>query len=368
MWETNTRAVNAASSHTTSESIDSDEVYFGVVANLFCGIFVVDVILRVLAERWLFILSKEWGWNMFDVFVSSTAVLEVSTPSGFRKVLRKLSLLRILRLLKIIKVTRNSYVISFIRELRLMVFSLTGSLKSLAWAVVLILIILAVCGIFFTDGVIAYCVQHDAMQANSTKEMRQYFGTVPAAILSLYEAMSGGQDWGIIRAALQPLPLEYTLLFISFISFAILALQNVVTAVFINTAMQRSQNDRELAVQQEMQNKKELTEIMTQVFIELDENNNGSLTFEEFEKHIEDDKVLAYLRARGIEIGQVQTLFNLLDTDQSGDIDMDEFVNGVIRLKGGPTSMDLAVLTYQVEWILHNITSLQKLLIEDRSS
>lgn len=57
-----------------------------------------------------------------------------------------------------------------------MVFSLTGSLKSLAWAVVLILIILAVCGIFFTDGVIAYCVQHDAMQANSTKEMRQYFG------------------------------------------------------------------------------------------------------------------------------------------------------------------------------------------------
>merc|ERR1711920_288314 len=143
-----------------------------------------------------------------------------------------------------------------------------------------------------------------------------------------------------------------------FISFAILALLNVVTAVFINTALQRSNNDRELAVQQELENKDELVAIIQQVFIELDTNQSGSLSIDEFEKHIEDEKIQAYLRSRQIDIGQVRTLFELLDVDETGDVDMEEFVQGVLRLKGGATSMDLAVLTYRVEHILHRIQAL----------
>merc|ERR1712048_700306 len=215
-----------------------------------------------------------------------------------------------------------------------------------------------------TDGAIAYCVRHDAMQAESTRKMREYFGTVAAAIVSLYMAMSGGEDWGNIISTLKPLPIEYTLLFLTFVSFTILALLNVVTAVFVNTAMQRSQNDRELAVQQEMESKAELVGIIQQVFIELDTNGSGALSLEEFEKHIEDEKIMAYLRTREIDIGQVKTLFTLLDVDQTGDVDMEEFVAGVLRLKGGATSMDLAVLTYQVEWILHNVLSMRKLICQ----
>merc|ERR1712007_43332 len=167
--------------------------------------------------------------------------------------------------------------------------------------------------------------------------------------------MGGGEDWGVFLDSLEPLPIEYSILFLTFITFAILSLLNVVTAVFVNTAMQRSQNDRELAVQQEIESKDELTAIVQQVFIELDTNHSGALSLEEFEKHVEDEKIMAYLRTRGIDIGQVRNLFALLDVDQTGDVDMDEFVQGVLRLKGGATSMDLAVLTYQVEWIVHNM-------------
>merc|ERR1719422_582582 len=121
---------------------------------------------------------------------------------------------------------------------------------------------------------------------------------------------------------------EYTLLFLGFISFAILALLNVVTAVFINAALQRSQNDRELAVQQELESKDELVSVIQEVFMELDTNQSGSLTIEEFQKHIEDDKIQAIFRSRQIDLGQVQTLFFLLDVDETGDVDMEEFVQG----------------------------------------
>merc|ERR1719203_1253001 len=189
------------------------------------------------------------------------------------------------------------------------------------------------------------------MNADSTQAMRKYFGHVSASTISLFMAMTGGEDWGNILASLEPLPMEYTLLFLVYITFTVLALLNLVTAVFINAAMQRSQNDRELAVQQEMESKEELVAIIQQVFIELDTNQSGALSLAEFEKHIEDEKIMAYLRSRGIDVGQVRTLFTLLDVDQTGEVDMEEFVQGILRLKGGATSMDLAVLTYQVEWI-----------------
>jgi len=169
-------------------------------------------------------------------------------------------------------------------------------------------------------------------------------------------AMTGGEDWGNILVSLEPLAPEYRMLFLVFITFTVLALLNLVTAVFINAAMQRSQNDREFAVQQELENKEELSVIIQQVFLELDVNSSGSLSIEEFEKHIEDEKITAYLRSRGIDIGQVRTLFTLLDVDQTGDVSMDEFVSGILRLKGGATSMDLAVLTYQVEYIMQLLT------------
>merc|ERR1719203_494940 len=98
--------------------------------------------------------------------------------------------------------------------------------------------------------------------------------------------------------------------------------------------------------------------------MELDTSQSGSLTIDEFQKHIEDDKIQAIFRSRHIDLGHVQTLFFLLDVDETGDVDMEEFVQGVLRLKGGATSMDLAVLTYRVEHILHRITVLSDFIAE----
>merc|ERR1719343_177280 len=111
-----------------------------------------------------------------------------------------------------------------------------------------------------------------------------------------------------------------------------------------------------------MENKGEFVNLMQQVFNELDTNSSGSLTLDEFEKHIEDDKIMAYLRTLEIDVSQVKTLFTLLDVDNTGEVDIDEFVGGCLRLRGGATSMDLAVLKYQVEWILRNVQSLSRSL------
>jgi hypothetical protein len=369
--ETDLRAQFVSSS--PREAYDDDEgegrIYSFVAANLFCTVFVLDLLLRIHAEKASFFMSREKGWNVFDIVVVLTAVVEVivhwyeifsGIDSFARAFLRKFSMLRIIRVLRVVSHTRAVKVIRFMRELRLMVFSLTGTLKSLFWAIVLLFIILLVFGVFFTDGTITYLLANPSLSIDTTKELRMYFGSLSTSIVSLFMAMSGGEDWANLWHALEPLPFEYQGAFLAFITFAILALLNVVTAVFVEAAMQVSQNDKELVVLEEMESKSEGIHMMQQVFEELDTNDSGALSLEEFEKHIEDEKLTAFLASFDLDVSQVRTLFTLLDVDRTGEVDLDEFVSGCLRLKGGAKSLDMAILKYQVEWILHNITSWEK--------
>lgn len=369
LWETERRAELATSGRSLPE-IEDNELGFAVVSNIFAVIFVADITLRISADGCiLFWCGRERFWNAFDAFVTITAAGEVlvqwvlyasaSDSFGLRMHLRKFSMLRIVRLLRVIAVTRAVRMVRLIRELRLMVMSLGYAFKPLVWSIVLVLIILLIFGVFFTDGAVAYCVKNQAMDKEETKLLRQYFGTLMTSTLSLYMAMTGGVDWENVYHALDSLPMEYRHLFLLFMTFAILALLNVVTAVFVGTAMQRSQHDAELMIQQELENKDEFVFTLQQVFNELDTNDSGSLSLEEFEQHINDEKIMAYLRSLDINISQARTLFTLLDVDHTGEVDIDEFAGGLLRLKGGATSMDMAVLKYQVEWIHSNILQLQ---------
>jgi len=366
--------MRASVAKTSNKSIDTAQALYSIVlSNVFCGIFLVDLILRLWGEKWRFFRSLERGWNLFDIFVVLTSVIEVavqwievifaSATTG--TLVGQFSMLRIVRLLRAIRMTRAIRVIRFIRELRIMVNSVTGALKSLAWATVLMIIILLVFAVFFTDGAITYCLNHHGLQHPSNLELSEHFGSLPRSALTLYMSMSGGKDWADIMVLLNPLPWEYPCFFVLFVTFAILALLNVVTAVFVETAMSRSQNDREFVVQQEIEQKQEFVLLMQQVFEELDTNQSGALTLNEFEKHIDDEKIMAYLSTLQLDIGQIRTLFTLLDVDHTGGVDLDEFVSGCLRLRGTARSLDMAVIKYQTEWIIRKLDSVDKQLKEN---
>lgn len=374
LWETEKRASLASSGASVSYAQGND-LFFVLASNLFVVIFIVDIILRFLGEGCnSFLFGRERAWNVFDVFVTFTAAVEVlvqwvlfassSSESSFslQMHLTKFSMLRIVRLLRVIQTARAVRMVRFIRELRLMVMSLGSSLKPLLWSVVLMLIIMLIFGVFFTDGAVAYCVEHDAMDKEETRLLRQYFGTLWTSTLSLYMSITGGEDWAIIFNALDLLPMEYRQLFLVFVTFATLAVLNVVTAVFVGTAMYRSQHDTEMMIQQELESKDDFVSTLHQVFDEMDADNSGSLTAEEFAQYIGDEKIMAYLRTLEINIDQAHTLFTLLDVDGTGEVDIDEFATGLARLKGGATSIDMAVLKYQVEWIHHNVMQLHMLV------
>merc|ERR1711959_515893 len=100
--------------------------------------------------------------------------------------------------------------------------------------------------------------------------------------------MSGGNDWGLYYDSLADLGFIYRMAFLLYISFALFAVVNVVTGVFVDSAMQCNRTDREVVVHEELQNKKLYLERMAEIFTEMDSDATGCITMEEFERRLQD--------------------------------------------------------------------------------
>jgi hypothetical protein len=228
---------------------------------------------------------------------------------------------------------------------------------SLVWVIMILGMMFYVFAILLTQGMIEYCDGIGWTQCDGS-ELNRFFGSLPTATLTLFEAMSGGISWGEIVDALKPLSRAYTYLFLAYISFSLFAVVNIVTGIFVETAIGSGHQDRDAVIQENMAQKRAYVESINDVFHELDLDNNGQLGLQEMETAIEDVNMVSYFHALGLEIHDVRTLFVLLDRDQTGIIDIEEFLVGCLRLKGEAKSLDVAKMHYEIEWVVHNLESL----------
>merc|ERR1711904_461778 len=77
------------------------------------------------------------------------------------------------------------------------------------------------------------------------------------------------------------------------------------------------------------------------VFTEADIDGNGELTKEEFMGAIECPSVQKLLHEVGIDIRQAENLFDILDYDESGVLEAQEFIEGVMMTRGDAKAKDV---------------------------
>jgi len=124
---------------------------------------------------------------------------------------------------------------------------------------------------------------------------------------------------------------------------------NVVVASFVDSASQISRKDRELVTQNEIEKNMQYAANIRRFFHEADVDKTGTLSWEEFESYLQNQKVQAYFQSFELDVSQARTLFKLLDLDESNDVGIDEFVEGCMRMKGPARSIDVNMLLYESE-------------------
>eukprot|EP00413_Alexandrium_margalefii_P005390 CAMPEP_0204521954 /NCGR_PEP_ID=MMETSP0661-20131031/6060_1 /ASSEMBLY_ACC=CAM_ASM_000606 /TAXON_ID=109239 /ORGANISM="Alexandrium margalefi, Strain AMGDE01CS-322" /LENGTH=268 /DNA_ID=CAMNT_0051527583 /DNA_START=47 /DNA_END=853 /DNA_ORIENTATION=+ len=192
--------------------------------------------------------------------------------------------------------------------------------------------------------------------------LQRVHGGLFRSMITLSQSVLGGFSWAEVSGALQEVHWSYELLFCLFVTFTSLALLNVVTGVFVDSAMRSAATDRNVVIQDQMAQESSYARELKKLFMEADEHQTGLLSQEEFLDYLRDQHVQSYLRALGIHASEAAGLFNLLDMDDSGTVDVDEFMMGCLRIKGEAKSVDIATLMYENKKIVNTIVGAMETL------
>ncbi|CAL1165816.1 unnamed protein product [Cladocopium goreaui] len=98
--------------------------------------------------------------------------------------------------------------------------------------------------------------------------------------------------------------------------------------------------------------------LLTVLVQAIDIDDNGFITRDEFDECLKQEKFMAFFRAIKLDYRDAQLLFDLLDSDQSGKVTVDEFIDGCAKLQGEATALETKVLHLEVQMVRRQLEKL----------
>merc|ERR1712032_91349 len=126
---------------------------------------------------------------------------------------------------------------------------------------------------------------------------------------------------------------------------------NIVTGVFVENANRITQSDEDHVIMEELDNRRKWLEDVKSLFMAANSDGTGQLSWQKFKHHVEDVRVQAYFRKLGVDVESrsAHGLFQLLDFDGDGKVDVDEFAMGIQEIHGTAAKMDIARLRHDIK-------------------
>jgi len=260
------------------------------------------------------------------------------TGTGVADVIQDLGVLRMLRLGRIIRLVR---MVRLIPELKSMVYLIAASMWSFFWTLMLLVLMMFCVAVYYTEVAGDLAKDWDTEgDTGMASDVRSMWGSVGQSMLSLFQAITGGDDWNNFIAVFQGTQYVINVLIFSvYIAFATLVMLNLVTGVFVEGAQRIIKEDKDV----------ELLRTIRKLFMnDADVENDRELCCEEFEAKLESEQMDHFFKALDLSRQEAKDIFHILDDSmhQTGTLTSEEFVQGCLKLRGPARSVDLAAVAY----------------------
>ena len=353
------RDVSAAvhdAQHGTSRRAELKEMLFSVDV-FFTIAFSLEQLFRIVALRWKFFIGRGWRWNLFDITVVLSSVVELVFQSGEMDV-SFVRLVRLLRVLRAIQVIRR---MTFFRKMRLMLLAILDSILALFWAVLALLFITFFFAVLFLQGV-AQQVAEGSPNDSHLSVLSTFYRSLPMTSLTLWMCASGGIDlWKLEEVWLDIAP-GYAVLLLSYQVLMVLAFLNIVTGIFVHDSIEAAQNDRDVKASSERERKVMFMKCATRIFEEMDTDHTMILSLEQFQQQLQRPVVRHLLRTIDMDVSDAIKVFEALDVDGNRALEIDEFVVGCAAIQGPARALDVEALKVQMRRILFKLMGIEKIL------
>lgn len=324
--------------------------YFQAASWVFGIAYTVELGLKAAGLRWDFLCDVA---NLLDtvillLFYLEKAISTLSFPLN-TMILRMVRLLRILRLIRLV------HQVAGLGQLLLMLTALKGCLQMLAWASVLLVGLQTFFAFVLHELLRVIVIDSDDYSMDVRVQCFEYFGTFSRALFSMFELSLA--NWITISRFLIEDVNEFFVIFALGYKLTMgFAVIGVVNACFIKETFKVVATDRVMMVIEKKNEKASFVKEMAALMEHADSggDHDGTLTLKEFEQVCHDEGVKYWLSAQGLQADGAGKLFELMD-DGSGLLETPELVKGVAKLKGPARSLDMAIVSSNVQEIVRRV-------------
>lgn len=316
---------------------DQEESWM-IITNHFCSLFfLIELSIRMWGFGQIFFTGEDWRWNVFDFILVLQSLVDFALEAAsVTQGIQGITALKTLKLLRVVRVIR---VFRFFRELSIMVLMVANSMKSLTWAILLLLLMMYTFAISFVQVCNDNFKQHP--HATHVGLGKEQFGSVARTIYSLILSILGGISWGEISDTLVAIGAGPTGLFLFYISFSLLAVLNIITGVFVENAVEVAKSRKDILLEKAEHLREEIMSELKTVFLEMDDDESGSINYDEMLGVLGNEGVKQCFTSMGLNPWEVEKLFKMIDEDNTGEIQIDDFLGGCLRLRGEARSIDV---------------------------
>jgi len=340
---------------------------------VFLVFYSIELVLRLKVHSLFFFTNEEAFWNWLDfvlVFgsvwdVVMTYLFQVSVGNFGSEGAFNVSFLRVLRVFRISKVFRILRVMRYFSELRMMLSCIIMSLKPLFWCMLNMIMFYSIFAITFLHGVAGYLADEEADPVKK-QDLVKDWGSLGIAILSLYQATTGGVDWAVLLDTLWVTGPFYVFLFLLFTAFMILAVMNIMTGIFCDRAIRYSAEDREGMMAEKLFYERKMVEDLTRLFCMISGNSvaeSGALTKSQFEEALSLPAMRMRFAVMGLEIWDASRFYSLLSSmSADGTIDAHVFVVGCMQLRSDPKGIAVQGILKDIEKLGADVAAMRQVL------
>jgi len=189
----------------------------------------------------------------------------------------------------------------------------------------------------------------------------KHYGSFGRAFYTLFEVTLAGCWPNYFRPLVEDVSVWYGAFAIFYVSMVVFAVIRIITAIFLKDTLAVASSDTEMIVMEQTKKKQMLLSKLEQAFKAIDMSGDGKLSKDEFLAFIAHSGMRSWLQTMELPVDDASALFGML-ADSSGEVSYDDFLKGVIRLKGQARSMDVVRILFATDRILANIDHIQGLL------
>mmetsp|Transcript_107098 Transcript_107098/g.335698 ORF Transcript_107098/g.335698 Transcript_107098/m.335698 type:complete len:547 (-) Transcript_107098:41-1681(-) len=316
------------------------DTVFDVSTHVFTWIFVLELLIKLFALRTRFFSS---AFNVFDMVCVVATTADVYLMSLIRQTsATNVFFLRVMRILRLARILRFVRTMETFQKLRVLTQTIIISFMSIFWSMFTLFIFMVVGALLMTQ-LLQDCIVDRSYDDDVRIWMSRYYGTSLSSLYTMFEMTFSGCWPSYARRLIEEVSPWFSAFFVVYVILVIFTLIRIIYALLIKDTMQAATDDAEQVVRERSQQTNSLVAQLSQLFIAADTSGDGFLSRDEFEEIMSYPKVRTWMSALGMAVQDSEALFMVLADGAASEskISYEEFVQGVMRLKGHARGQDL---------------------------